>query len=259
MKRIKRKKLSFYQLLTVIVILLLAFLYLYKERPNYKIPVLDKIDYLCQFNVKLASNSMEPFLKNGQSYQFNKCFDAAALIPGKIVSYNDNNTTRIGIIRQIFNNGAEDVYVISNERDNKLNNALLLDIYGTNDTDTSATKHILSPNAEEILSTDAIPSHIAKIPKGYGIEISTPQQTTVFNKKTDQFCIITESPEQIYHYRKVIKKINPDKIIKRGEDSVLRQGYNIECSEIDFDIGEYKIIGTKNYQMIFSYNFEIIN
>jgi len=242
-----------------ILILLLAALYLYKERPNVKLPVLENISYLCKFNTKASSGSMSPFLEQNKTYQFDKCFESDELEEGLIVVYNANGTTRIGIIRTITNNGAENIYRISNERDcTNVNSVLLTDIYGVYQADTSASKYIPEQARDYMENKDIFNQvSLAKIPLNGDVDKDLPKQTNSFNKTQDKFCLVTDSKEQIIGYGFVIQNKDSKKIINRTDGQILKAGYNIDCNPIDLPVGGYTIFGTENHNQIYQFDFTI--
>lgn len=242
-----------------LLILVLAALYLYKERPNVKLPVLDNIGYLCKFNTKAGSDSMSPFLKQNETYQFDKCFKPNELKEGLIATYNANGTTRIGIIRTIINNGVEDIYRISNERDNtNVNSVLSTDIYGVYQADTSTSKYTPEQARDYTENKDFFNQvNLAKIPLSGDVDKDLPEKTNSFSKKQDKFCLVTDSKKQILGYGFVIQNKDSKKIIARADDQILKSGRNIDCNPIDLPAGKYTIIGTQNHNQIYQFDFSV--
>lgn len=257
----KSRRSSIYIYIFSFLVLLAAALYLYKERPNYKLPVLENIDFLCKFNTKVGSDSMNPFLQQNQTYEFNKCFQPSELKSGLIVTYNAKGTTRIGIIREIISNGIEDVYRISNERDyTNVNPVLLAGIYGIYKTDVSTSKYIKEQARDYSDNKDIFNQiYLAKIPLNGDVDKNLPERTNSFNKKQDKFCIVSDNKEQFYGYGFVIQNKDSKKVLARVEDQILKSGQNVDCNPIDLPSGEYTIVGTQNLAVIYQFDFAVTN
>ncbi|MDD3480705.1 MAG: hypothetical protein PHW75_00545 [Patescibacteria group bacterium] len=252
----KKKSSRIYTAVIIFIILLAAALYFYKERPNLKLPILDNIDYLCNFNVKVSGDSMAPFLTQGKTYSFDKCFAPEEIKSGVVVNYNDGGTIRLGIIREIINNGIDNVYKISNERDYlKINPVLLSDIYGIYQVDTSETKYVTKENdkKQDLFTRVAI----AKIPLTGDVDRDSPEETSSFSRRRDKFCLLTDAKEQLYNYGVTIQNLGTKEILKRTSDQVLRAGYNIDCEPVTLESGRYILVGTQENEQLFQFKFEI--
>jgi signal peptidase I len=56
---------------------------------------------LCSNLIKVSGDSMEPFFKNGEIINFNKCFIISDLTVNTIVAYREGEISKIGVIGEV--------------------------------------------------------------------------------------------------------------------------------------------------------------
>ena len=72
-------------------------------------------EVLCVYPVKVTGDSMDPLFKNGETINFNKCFEPEALEVEQVVTYKNGPVMKIGVIREIVEGESGRYYQISPE------------------------------------------------------------------------------------------------------------------------------------------------
>ncbi|MCL5094354.1 MAG: hypothetical protein M1355_04450 [Patescibacteria group bacterium] len=226
------------------ILLTAALIIGWKFIPINKIPFISQgnnfaAKALCKYPVKVGSDSMEPFLKNGTTVDFDRCFESTELTNGKIIVYKESIVQRIAIIRGTQNAGRF-VYRVSNEKNPQgLDNVLPSDIVAVLDLDTSASKYVAN---EQDLAVDQNIEHymseayLAAIPKGSGIELATLAKTTEFDLKNNKFCFVVNPIKDLTDVDFVVTPENSDKEVYVISDVLYKPGENKNCYD-DVKIG----------------------
>ena len=103
----------------IIVVLIIIWV---KFVPTQKISFLAEQDKdsaisqaLCNYPVKVSGDSMNPLLKNGETINFNKCFEAETLQVADVIIHDAGNVMKIGVVREIIEGESGRYYKISPE------------------------------------------------------------------------------------------------------------------------------------------------
>lgn len=68
---------------------------------------------LCVYPVKVAGDSMSPTFTNGETVNFNKCFEGESLAVGTILVFKGDGPMRLGSIREVVDGESGIFYKVS--------------------------------------------------------------------------------------------------------------------------------------------------
>lgn len=260
-------KLFKYLLITIIVLVLFSPLWISKIPVRYlsffigKTPVLDQ--YLCQYSLKVGSDSMMPFLSPGSLVNLNKCFEESDLLEGNIVLFNKNSELHLAVIRHILPLDPV-IYKVSNERPNeRLQDIILDEIIAINqDIDTSSSNYQSNQEIDSfILDPEECVSalYLGKIPKGYGVEMAEVEKTTSFSKSTDKFCMVVFPKKELAFVEIEIIDNQSKKIIISDKGIVFSPSdkENINCQDFGSEPGMLNL-NSGNYRYRFLLNHQAL-
>lgn len=261
------RKLLKHLLLSVILLALTSSLWLKIVPQEYlspfigKSPIVDKL--VCDFSTKVIGESMNPIIPPGTSVGLTRCFTEKDLTQNTLVLFLDNSNMRFGIIRHILPLDPV-VYKISDEKAPELLHDIVKEeIVGiTRGIDISKTKYevkqetksfILAPND---FLTDF---YLAKIPKGMGVEATTAEKASAFNRQQDKFCFVVLPKRNLTAVDSEIVNEVTQNTIPLGKDMVFNasQKPNINCVEfgsgrgaLNLKPGNYKYRLLMNHQAL---------
>ena len=101
--------------------------------------------------------------------------------------------------------------------------------------------------------------YLAKIPKGTGIEMSTPENTTTFSIDKDKFCYVVYPKKKLSNIDTQIIDSSTQKIITQSNGLVFDLNLipNINCD--DFGDGKYNLnLKPGSYQWRFYLNHQVL-
>jgi hypothetical protein len=203
---------------------------------------------------------MGPIIAPGASIKLTRCFNEKDLTDNTVILYKDNSILRFGVIRHILPLDPI-VYKISDEKaPDLLHDIIKENIVGiTHDFDLSKTKYQIKATTESfVLSSDEFLSdfYLAKIPKGMGIEMITPEKTNTFNIQKDKFCSVIFPKKKLFAVDSEIVNDENQKIIPLGKDGVLdlQPNPNINCSEFGSSQGMLNLKkGNYHYRLLINH------
>lgn len=118
----KNFKKSISIILIVFAVIILLIIIWVKFVPVQKISFLTEQDKdsaisqaLCNYPVKVSGDSMSPLFTNGETINFNKCFEGEVLQVEDVVVHDAGNVMKIGVIREIVEGESGQYYKISPE------------------------------------------------------------------------------------------------------------------------------------------------
>jgi len=255
-------------LLFIFLILLLASPLWFKLLPNHllssltgKSALTDK--YLCSYPLHLSGQSMNPLIAPGTDITLNRCFNQTDLTTGTIVLFNQGQTPHFGIIRHILPLEPI-VYKISDEKAPQLlHDCIYKDIIAiTNQINTSDSVYRSEKDIQSFIidSKEFVSDlYLAKIPKGTGIEMSTPQKTTTFSIAEDKFCSVVYPKQKLSNVDIQIIDKQTQQIITQSSGLVFDLNLipNINCD--DFGDGKYNLnLKPGSYQWRFYLNHQVL-
>lgn len=258
-------RILFKNLLVLIVLLVLASPLWLKFLPSKyfnifvnKSLVINKL--VCNFSTKISGESMDPIIAPGTAVKLNRCFDQKDLTENTVIIYKDNSILRFGIIRHILLLDPI-VYKISDEKSpDNLRDIVKENIVGiTHDFDLSKTKYQFKAKTESfILFSNEFLSdfYLAKIPKGMGIEMTTPEKTTIFSIQKDKFCSVIFPKKKLFGVDSEIIDDKTQKIIPLGKEGIfdLQPNPNINCSEFGSSQGMLNLKkGNYHYRLLINH------
>lgn len=227
--------------------------------------------YLCSYPLHISGQSMNPLIIPGTVITLNRCFKDSDLRQGTIVLYNQGQTPHLGIIRHILPLEPV-VYKISDEKAPQLlQDCIDKDIIAiTNQINTDNS--IYRPGKDSlsfiINFQDFISElYLAKIPKGTGIEMSTPENTTTFSIAEDKFCSVIYPKQKLTNVDTQIIDSQTQQIITESNGLIfdLNRIPNINClefgnSKYDLDLkpGSYQYQFFLNHQKLADIHFKVI-
>lgn len=68
---------------------------------------------LCIYPVKVSGDSMSPTFTNGETVNFNKCFEGENLAVGTIIVFKSDGPMRLGVIREVLEGESGIFYKVS--------------------------------------------------------------------------------------------------------------------------------------------------
>jgi len=255
-------------LLFIFLILLLASPLWFRLIPNHLISPLtgksaltDK--YICSYPLHISGQSMDPLVAPGTDITLDRCFKDSDLKIGTIVLFNQGQTPHLGIVRHILPLEPI-VYKISDEKAPQLlHDVIVGDIIAiTNQINTDNSIYRSEKDIQSFIidSNDFISDiYLAKIPKGTGIEMSTPQKTTTFLTAEDKFCYVVYPKKKLSNIDTQIIDSSTQKIITQSNGLVFDLNLipNINCD--DFGDGKYDLnLKLGSYQWRFYLNHQVL-
>ncbi len=201
---------------------------------------------ICSYPVTISSESMVPFFSADETVTFDKCFESDEIIVGAVVVYEGGGAQRLGIVREIQDEGRL-VYKVSNEaRPQDLANVLEDEVLGINDTDTSSSVYDYS-DVEEI-NTELLEymseAYLGTIPRGAGLETADIQRASDFDLEVDKFCYIVNPIVDLANVDYVITAEGSDEALVEITDVMYSPGENINCDDnpLDLEGGDYVFV-----------------
>ncbi|MDD4938402.1 MAG: hypothetical protein PHX34_05375, partial [Candidatus Shapirobacteria bacterium] len=156
------------------------------------------------------------------------------------------------------------VYKISDEKAPELFHDIIKEeIVGiTHNIDVSKTKYETKQETESfILNADEylFNLYLAKIPKGYGIEMAEVEKTSQFIKDKDKFCSVISPKKKLLHVDTEIIDSKTNKVVTSAKDIIFNVNSkpNINCIDFGSDQGMLNL-ESGNYQYRFLINHQVL-
>lgn len=227
-------------------------------------------NYLCNYSINVASDSMAPLIAPGSSVGLNRCFEKKDLTVGTIVLFGKNSDLHLGVIRHVLNLDPV-IYKISNERPKeRLQDMIGEEIVAINkEIDTSGSKYKLDqPEESLILDPNEYLSdfYLGKIPRGFGEEMAEVERTNVFKRDTDKFCMVVVPKKELAFVDIETIDVNTQNIMTSSSNVVfnVRSKPNVNCSDfgsesgmLDLAPGTYRYRFLLNHQVLADMQFEV--
>ncbi len=255
-------------LLFIFIFILLTLPLWLRHLPNNLIsPLIGKSaltdKFLCQYQIKISGQSMNPLITPGTDIILNRCFNQTDLAIGTIALFNQGQTPHLGIIRHILPLEPI-VYKISDEKAPQLlHDCIYGDIIAiTNQINTDNSIYRSEKDIQSFIidSKEFVSDlYLAKIPKGTGIEMSTPQNTTTFSIAKDKFCYVVYPKQKLSNVDTQIIDSSTQQIITQSNSLVFDLNLipNINCD--DFGDAKYDLnLKPGSYQWRFYLNHQVL-
>lgn len=227
--------------------------------------------YLCSYPLHISGQSMNPLVTPGTDITLNRCFNQTDLAVGTIVLFNQGQTPHLGIIRHILPLEPL-VYKISDEKAPQLlHDCIYEDIIAiTNQINTDNSTYRPSQDTQSFIidSKEFVSDiYLAKMPKGTGIEMSTPQKTTTFSTVEDKFCSVVYPKKKLSNIDTQIIDSSTQQIISQSSGLIFDLNLipNINClefgnSKYDLNLkpGSYQWRFYLNHQILADIHFKVI-